>query len=156
MVEQMEEREEGSGRRELTAERRKNNGYLLGFWGVFMAATLIFPGSPADGMVLCPFRALTSWSCPGCGMTRSCTSFMRGEVWHSLEYHPLGWLLIVWFAAMAFWRGMELWRGERLFEGAPWWLQRLGRLVTVGVFVFILLFGGVRLVLEIAGILTPV
>ena len=150
-----EKREESEGGA-LTAERRKRDVSILVLWGGFMLATLLFPGSPADGLVFCPFRALTSWSCPGCGMTRSCTALVRGEVWTSLEHHPLGWLVVVWFTAVALWRGLELWRGERLFEQVPGWLARLGRLATVGVFVFILLFGGVRLVLEIAGILTPV
>ena len=140
----------------LAPQRRKNNVHLVLFWAAFVVACLVFPGSPADGIVLCPMRAATGLSCPGCGMTRSCTAMMRGDLWHSLEFHPLGWLLVVWLTGMALWRGAELLRGRHVFAPASPRRKRWGKVVTRAIFVFILLFGGVRVVLEIAGILTPV
>ncbi len=140
----------------LSPQRRRNNTHLVLFWVVFIVACIVFPGSPVDGFILCPLRAVTGLSCPGCGMTRSCTSMVRGELWHSLEFHPLGWLLVSWLTGMALWRGAELIKGRRVFAPASERAQRRGKVVTRAVFIFILLFGGVRVVLEIAGILTPV
>jgi hypothetical protein len=38
----------------------------------------------------CPFLSLTGLPCPGCGMTRSCFSLLRGDLAGSLSYHALG------------------------------------------------------------------
>lgn len=159
-VQVSEEKEEHQVEGEVTVglepQRRRNNRHFLMFWCAFIVALFVFPGSGADGFVFCPFRAWTGYSCPGCGMTRACTTFVRGDVWHSLEYHPLGALLVLWLTVVALLRGVELWKGRRILQNAPEWVHRAIRLGTIAIFVFVLLFGGARLVLEIAGILTPV
>lgn len=37
----------------------------------------------------CPFRALFHIPCPACGTTRALLCLLRGDVAHSLYYHPL-------------------------------------------------------------------
>lgn len=140
----------------LTPKRRKHNRLIFVFWVGFVIACIVFPGSPADGIVFCPFRNLTGLSCPGCGMTRACTALVRGDLWHSLHFHPLGVVVFAWASGTAWMRAAENVRGRRL----EWMMspahKRIKRAVVLGILIFGLLYGGVRIVLEIAGILTPV
>lgn len=140
----------------LGDRQRTKNWQFIALWAAFMIASVVFPGSPADGIVFCPFRGLTGLSCPGCGMTRSCTHFMHGDFWSSIEYHPMGWLLITWMTTSALLRVVENVRGRSLDLPWPEARARGRRGLMYGAAIFLLLFGGLRLVLEIAGILTPV
>jgi hypothetical protein len=49
----------------------------------------------------CPFYHVTGLPCPGCGLTRSCTSLLHGDVGLSLKYHAFGPLLFVGILACA-------------------------------------------------------
>lgn len=77
-------------------------------WLVLGALSAIFVTSalwrPSDnGIVLCPFRALTGYPCPGCGMTRAFSAIAHGEVWRAVRYNPLSPLLFL--ALIAVWAG---------------------------------------------------
>jgi len=39
---------------------------------------------------LCPFKMLTGFPCPGCGITKSMVYFYEGDIYKSLYYHILG------------------------------------------------------------------
>ena len=39
---------------------------------------------------LCPFKMLTGFPCPGCGITKSLVYFYEGDIYKSLSYHLLG------------------------------------------------------------------
>ena len=39
---------------------------------------------------LCPFKMLTGFPCPGCGITKSLVYFYQGDLYKSLYYHILG------------------------------------------------------------------
>ena len=39
---------------------------------------------------LCPFKMLTGFPCPGCGITKSLVYFYEGDIYKSLSYHMLG------------------------------------------------------------------
>ena len=45
------------------------------------------------GRTFCPFAVLTGTACPGCGLTRSIASLVRGDLSGSLAMHPFGILL---------------------------------------------------------------
>lgn len=38
----------------------------------------------------CPFKMLTGFPCPGCGITKSMVYFYQGDIFKSLSYHVLG------------------------------------------------------------------
>jgi hypothetical protein len=38
----------------------------------------------------CPFKMLTGFPCPGCGITKSLVYFYEGDIYKSLSYHILG------------------------------------------------------------------
>ena len=48
----------------------------------------------------CPFRLLTGYPCPGCGISRSIGALIQGNVSLSLSLHPLG--LLVFFVFIIF------------------------------------------------------
>jgi Protein of unknown function (DUF2752) len=38
----------------------------------------------------CPFKMLTGFPCPGCGITKSLVSFYEGDIYKSFSYHLFG------------------------------------------------------------------
>ena len=38
----------------------------------------------------CPFKMLTGFPCPGCGITKSLVYFYQGDLYKSISYHILG------------------------------------------------------------------
>jgi len=74
-------------------------------------AAYVAAGDPSTGGVFlpCPFRTLTGWWCPGCGLTRATHHLLRGDVTQALRYHALviviltalafGWLAWMWSAS---------------------------------------------------------
>jgi Protein of unknown function (DUF2752) len=86
------------------AVRRRAWLVLLGLSAVFATSALWRPSD--NGLVLCPFRALTGYPCPGCGMTRAFSAIAHGDLWRALRYNPLSpflflALIVVWAGAGA-------------------------------------------------------
>jgi hypothetical protein len=113
-------------------------GILLGI--VFLLSTQTIPG------VSCPFRDLTGYDCFTCGLTRSCSSFVHGDIAGSLRYHLLGPLLCAGLILYGvFWLAEAL-RGRRI-------IAKMNVAVRTRAFVALVLtwaiFGGIRLGLEL-------
>lgn len=140
----------------LSAAERRKRWWVVGVFVAFVAATLLYPHLPMDSTTLCPFRWATGLSCPGCGMTRACVHLMHGAFGASFASHPFGWLFVMSFALVALDRLIQALVGRRVsYPGRQYWKSSrnpvlLGCLVAVGA------FGGVRLILELAGFLTPI
>ena len=67
---------------------------------IVLIGGLILPTAGA-GIAICPSKAVSGVPCPGCGMTRSVTNWMHGDVSEAMRYHPFGWAAVVvaaWFA----------------------------------------------------------
>ena len=65
------------------------------------AGGLLYAIDPGGGPVLCPFRALTGFACPGCGTTRMLHHLLHGDVTAAFSYNPLTFLLLpvaLWLA----------------------------------------------------------
>lgn len=109
---------------------------------VFVVSALWNPSDLPD-IVLCPFRALTGYPCPGCGMTRAFCAIGHGEFARAVGYNALSPLVFltmfgVWAHALATILKLEGARAalERLVPGQQaaklllaltlvWWLVRL-------------------------------
>jgi hypothetical protein len=50
----------------------------------------------------CIFKNLTGLPCPGCGITRSMTSAVRGDISGSFSYHKLGLLTLIYILSQFF------------------------------------------------------
>jgi hypothetical protein len=83
------------------AARRRAWLVWLGLSAIFATSALWRPSD--NGIILCPFRALTGYPCPGCGMTRAFSSIAHGELWRAVRYNPLSPLLFL--ALIAVWAG---------------------------------------------------
>jgi hypothetical protein len=71
---------------------------------VLAGGLVLWDPARRGGPPLCPYRALTGHSCPGCGLTRSAGSLLRGR-WHeAVTLHPLAPVLVaqVVLACVAF------------------------------------------------------
>jgi hypothetical protein len=86
------------------ATRRHAWLLLLGLSAMFATSVLWRPTD--NGIILCPFRALTGYPCPGCGMTRAFSAIAHGEPLRAILYNPLSPVLfvaglLVWTSAAA-------------------------------------------------------
>ena len=75
----------------------KNKRKVYGIIGAFI--TLIIPyffllnnanHHLETDQSLCPFKMLTGFPCPGCGITKSLVYFYEGDLYKSVSYHILG------------------------------------------------------------------
>jgi hypothetical protein len=65
---------------------------LVAVWAM---AWTVARASGMDAIWLCPVRACTGVSCPGCGMIRSVGRMLRGDLAGSLQLHPAGIVLAI-------------------------------------------------------------
>lgn len=135
---------------------RRNGWWVVaGFVGL-VAGVYLLPLSPLNDAPLCPFRHLTGYSCPGCGMTRACVSLAHGDLGASFYYHPLAGLLVLAFGAYAMIRLLDNLKGYRFdFPGRAWGRANTRRLAVASL-ALVVGFGAIRLFLELIGFLTPV
>lgn len=138
--------------RELKDGEAKKQWLVVGaFFG--MIAYLALTSVGAGGWIICPFHALTGLSCPGCGMTRSATAAISGDWAISFKHHPFGLAFVTAFAGAAAAGLIFGVLGKRVEFGPR--LSRLRDGALWIVLIALLMFGVVRLVGELGGILTP-
>ena len=79
----------------------------------------------------CPFKAIFSLPCPGCGMTRAFLALLQGHLVLSLRWHAmlipslicLGLSLILWFKKKDSWKNVILYTW--VFLMIAYWIWRL-------------------------------
>lgn len=75
-----------------------------------MLITLIVPffiqqnnsGNLDNEQSLCPFKMLTGFPCPGCGITKSIVYFYEGDIYRSLLHHLFGPIFILFCVLVLF------------------------------------------------------
>lgn len=75
---------------------------ILSSWLVFVSyvAATAYSQSllpPSINSFSCLFKVLFALPCPFCGITRSLTSLLRGELWQAVLYHPFAVPIVVLF-----------------------------------------------------------
>jgi len=65
---------------------------LIGVLSILVVPLIIgsFSTDLETGQSLCPFKMLTGFPCPGCGITKSIFYFFEGDFAKSLTYHLFG------------------------------------------------------------------
>lgn len=87
------------GTRPARGVRARLNIACVCAWAVLIGGVLLPPHGA--GIPVCPSKAITGVPCPGCGMTRSVSNWVRGDVTMAMRYHPFGWAALVvagWYA----------------------------------------------------------
>lgn len=106
---------------------RKEKIAFMVILAILMALWLLFlPG--------CPWRNLTGFPCPGCGMSRAWWSALRLDFAAAWEQHPMFWSVPVWL--WLFWRDFRPFRRS--------WLNRT---LTLGLVAGLLVCYGCRMYL---------
>lgn len=62
----------------------------------------------ATDQSLCPFKMLTGFPCPGCGITKSLVYLYEGDLYKSLSYHILGPFVVLFCVITIIVLSMEL------------------------------------------------
>lgn len=112
-------------------------------WFILLVALLHPPAG--TGLPICPSRLLTDVPCPGCGLTRSVSCAIRGDIHQSWYYHPFG----VFFLAAVFLVALVGLLPERRRDRVWTWATRhRGPIMwTIGVYWgLLLLFGVARMI----------
>ena len=60
--------------------------------GLALAASFLIPASRLPATSLCPFRLLTGFPCPGCGLTHAFCNISHGHFKMAWQANPFGFL----------------------------------------------------------------
>jgi Protein of unknown function (DUF2752) len=118
-----------------------------------LLAVILMPPETGLGVDLCMLKNLTGAPCPGCGVTRSCSNLVRGNLRRSVEYHPFGLVFAPVLLGIAF---LSVLPGAARKATAQR-ISRCGRLLAIASILFwsaFFVFGLVRWVAVMTGYLT--
>ncbi|MEQ8821388.1 MAG: DUF2752 domain-containing protein [Sumerlaeia bacterium] len=122
-----------------------------GFIGLIGLLIAIFVMKPAGlGPSMCTLQKATGYPCPGCGLTRSVSSFAQGHPLWSFKFHPLGPPIAILFLATAVMAVLP----NRPREAFLAWLEKYDRYlwwIVLAFFVLMIVYGLVRIVLVATG-----
>ena len=87
----------------------------------------------AGGVFLpCPFRTLTGWWCPGCGLTRATHHLFHGDIGQALRYNLF--VVVILLALATTWVAWTLHaagRSAKRISAVPAWSQALAGITLV-------------------------
>lgn len=87
---------------------------------------------------LCGTRAWFGMTCPGCGLTRSLTALLDGDITAAWHYHHLGWLVLLLIAGQIPYR---IWALNHPPQAAPLKWPKVVGYTAIGALVMNWLFG---------------
>ena len=90
---------------------------------------------------LCPFKMVTGFPCPGCGITKSLVYFYQGDLYKSLNYHLLGPFVIAISLAAIIVLSFELITKRDFFNGIMY-----NKKLAYGLGFFLVVYHIIRLV----------
>ena len=90
---------------------------------------------------LCPFKMVTGFPCPGCGITKSLVYFYQGDLYKSLSYHLLGPFVIAFSLAAIIVLSFELITKRDFFNGIMY-----NKKLAYGLGFFLVVYHIIRLV----------
>lgn len=103
------------------------------------AAYVVANDPSAGGVFLpCPFRTLTGWWCPGCGLTRATHHLFRGDVSQALRYNLF--VVLILAAITASWLAWL----HRAAGGSVLWARRFPVWAQVAAGVALVAFAVIR------------
>lgn len=101
---------------------------------IAVAAACVGAVDPSDTRVMppCPFRALTGWWCPGCGLTRGTHHLLHGDIVGALRLNALlPFVLTVIVLLWIDWYASSIGRRPPFRSRVPAWWPAVGIVVAV-------------------------
>ncbi|WP_223845521.1 DUF2752 domain-containing protein [Flavobacterium selenitireducens] len=84
---------------------------------------------------LCPFKMLTGFPCPGCGITKSLVSLYDGNLIESLRYHIFGLPTAIFCVGLLILLPIEIATGKEYFNSI-FYSRRLGWAMAVSLIAY--------------------
>jgi Protein of unknown function (DUF2752) len=89
----------------------------------------------------CPFKMLTGFPCPGCGITKSLVYFYEGNLYKSLYYHILGPFVILFCIATIIVLTVELITKKEYFN-----ILLFNKKIAYGLAIFLITYHLIRVI----------
>lgn len=105
-----------------------------GVAGIFALAWVLPSVSSINELNFCAVKSFLGIPCPGCGLTRSISALVHGQLRASIDAHPLGPIVAIWLIYFASRELYSAIAGRRL----PDLMTQTGRDLCVGAFVLAL------------------
>jgi len=91
------------------SQRRKLYGILIAVLTIVAPYLIMLSDSHIESsQSLCPFKMLTGFPCPGCGITKSIIFLYKGDIVKSLSYHIFGPFVILFCIVSIFVLTLEI------------------------------------------------
>lgn len=83
----------------LKAFEENGKGWIiiLGIPALFLCAYVLFANPSLLNLPICAVKSFLHVDCPGCGLTHSFAYLIHGKIRQSIDYHPLGIFIALWF-----------------------------------------------------------
>lgn len=117
-----------------TAAKRKIYGIIGAFITLIIPFILLLNNDShhlETDQSLCPFKMLTGFPCPGCGITKSLVYFYEGDIYKSLSFHLLGPFVIAFCVITIVLLSIELITKKEYFNS---WLYNKKLAYALGIF----------------------
>lgn len=121
---------------------------IAGAIAILLAGFVLKP--TGTGPSMCTLQRTTGYPCPGCGLTRSVTSFYHGHFDWAWHYHPFGPLIALLFALLAILSVLP----KRQREPILGWLEKHDHIVAwifMTSLIAMVAYGILRIVLLVLG-----
>ncbi|MCB2155883.1 DUF2752 domain-containing protein [bacterium] len=112
--------------------------------GTVLGAFILSP--TGSGPSMCTLQRATGLPCPGCGLTRSVTSFLHGHFSWAWHYHPFGPIIALFFVFLTILAVLP----KRYREPIMQWLEKRDAVVAwifMVVLIAMVAYGIIRLIL---------
>jgi hypothetical protein len=122
------------------------NRNILGIAGAFITLAIPFFIGHADPHIetaqsLCPFKMVTGFPCPGCGITKALIFLYQGEIVKSLHYHLFAIPLVLFCVTIIVLLTVNLFKQKLYFRN---WIYN--KKLAYGLAITLITYHGIRLV----------
>jgi hypothetical protein len=87
---------------------RANHLISVAAGGALLVSALV-PAGAVPILLPCPFKLLTGWPCPGCGLTHSVCDISHGAFAAAWSANPFGFLFYALLVTCLLWPSLEGW-----------------------------------------------
>jgi Protein of unknown function (DUF2752) len=82
---------------------QRGDRVIAAFSGAALLASAAIPAGAFPSFIPCPFKMLTGWPCPGCGLTHAFCDISQGNLARAWMDNPFGFLFYALAIALLVW-----------------------------------------------------